>query len=67
MFRAGAKVLQSGHVKGRAIAFVSGKSIVWICLVEAVHQAVTGDFRDDGGRCDGETLRVATNDCLCTD
>ena len=49
-------------MSGCAIAFVVVKAVVRILFVELEHEAVTGDFSDDGGGCNGEAEGVAFDD-----
>ena len=59
MERAGAVLLQRATVLGRGVAFVRGKAVLRMDLVELAHEGVAVDLRYDGCSGDGETESIA--------
>jgi len=51
-------------VQPRRISFVEIKSVLRVLFVKTQHDAVAGDFGDDGGRGDCRNLFVALDDGL---
>ena len=61
---AGAKFIERGMVKGRAITLVAGKAVTRKFLVERHHDPVARYFGDDRSGSDGKAARIAGDNGL---
>ena len=62
---AGAKLFELFQMEGRGIALVLLKAIARMRKRQFIHHAVTRDLGNDGGRRNGERLRIAFHNCGC--
>ena len=61
VFGAGAVSVQRGDMLADAVALVRVEAVVRIVRVKSAHEMVAGDFGDDAGGGDEETLRIAAH------